>query len=263
MVSHTYPSVLEDLQQLDQLHTIEKVEIQEILKDIATLQEGINLVKNQSSLKPFCDEDLYGMRWMCVLSRFPQKVGPKVGDMSTRFEVLRSLQSRVKDAFRDLLAWFGESEKDYTENTFFKVIIEFYKAFNDEMKELEEKKKKSEEIKRQQRLQETLLNAASQQHAMDDFQHEMHGKSSRTMLETFRQSIRGSDNRKSTMPMPFEPISVHGRSSNFRQLGAPINRLSYMSTGSDGMNNLSDILSSSQEDSDYSYDSLLLESRRK
>ena len=115
MVTHTYPSILEDLQQLDQLQTIEKVEIQEILKDITTLQEGINLVKNQSSLKPFCDEDLYGMRWMCVLSRFPQKVGPKVGEMSNRFEVLRSMQSRVKDAFRDLLAWFGESEKDYTE----------------------------------------------------------------------------------------------------------------------------------------------------
>ena len=257
-VTHTYPSILEDLQQLDQLQTIEKVEIQEILKDIATLQEGINLVKNQSSLKPFCDEDLYGMRWMCVLSRFPQKVGPKVGEMSNRFEVLRSMQSRVKDAFRDLLAWFGESEKDYTENSFFKVISEFYKAFNDEMKALEKNKKRSEEIKRQQRLQETLLHAASQQHAMDDFQSEMHGKNSRTMLETFRQSLRGSGDRKSTMPMPFEPISVQRRSTNFGQLGAPVNRLSYMSTGSNGMTNLSDILSSSQEDSDDSFDSSIV-----
>ena len=193
----------------------------------------------------------------CVLSRFPQKVSPKVGDMSTRFEELRSLQSRVKSAFHDLLAWFGESEKDYTENSFFQVISEFYKAFNDEMKELEKKKKKSEEIKRQQQLQETLLHAAGH-HAMDDFQNDIQGKNSRIVSEHYRQSTRGSGNRKSTAPIPFEPISVPGRRSNVKPLGAPTNKLSYMSTESDNMINLYDIYSSGQEESDDSMDSSIV-----
>lgn len=67
MVSQTYSSILEDLQQLDQLQTVEKMEIKEILNDISILQKGINLLKNQSNLKPFCEEDLYGKRWMCSL----------------------------------------------------------------------------------------------------------------------------------------------------------------------------------------------------
>lgn len=66
MVTHSYPSILTDLQQLDQLQMIEKVDIKDILKDITNLQGAIKLVKAQSDLKPFCDEDLYGMRWSAL-----------------------------------------------------------------------------------------------------------------------------------------------------------------------------------------------------
>ena len=260
MVTHSYPSILTDLQQLDQLQMIEKVDIKDILKDITNLQGAIKLVKAQSDLKPFCDEDLYGMRWS-VLSRFPQKISPKVGDMTTRFEELHSLQAKVKDAFRDLLAWFGESEKDYTENTFFKVISDFYKMFNNEMKELEKRKKQSEEIKRQKQLQEELLHAAGQ-HAMDEFQNDTQGKNSRMVSQSFRQSMRGIASRKSMQPMPFEPISAQGRNTISRQLGVPTNRLSIMSSESDTMNEEDDYNSLSQNESDISDDSWMMQGRR-
>ena len=181
--------------------------------------------------------------------------------MTTRFEELHSLQAKVKDAFRDLLAWFGESEKDYTENTFFKVISDFYKMFNNEMKELEKRKKQSEEIKRQKQLQEELLHAAGQ-HAMDEFQNDTQGKNSRMVSQSFRQSMRGIASRKSMQPMPFEPISAQGRNTISRQLGVPTNRLSIMSSESDTMNEEDDYNSLSQNESDISDDSWMMQGRR-
>lgn len=182
------------------------------------------------------------------LSRFPQKIGLKIADMSKCFDELSSMQKKVRDVFLDLLVWFGESEKEYKESSFLKVIYDFYEAFTNEMKQLEKNKKRSEEIRKQKELQEQLTQAAKP-HAMDNFQNDTQGKNSLWVSQTFGQSLRVSMARASVTPMPMQPISAPLRTSPLRQLGAPVNRLSYRSMDSSTPNYLDDILSDNQSDS--------------
>ena len=56
----------------------------------------------------------------------------KAGELKTRATKLTNEQSKITGYFNELIAWFGESKKDYKIDTFFGVLREFYEAFSAE-----------------------------------------------------------------------------------------------------------------------------------
>lgn len=59
IVTQNYPSILDDLHQLEQLRKAVNLDYQSILKDISTLNDSITLLRKQSNIPPYCEEDLY------------------------------------------------------------------------------------------------------------------------------------------------------------------------------------------------------------
>lgn len=58
IVTQQYPEILEDLQQLEQLQVVDKMEINAVLEDITKLDGSIKLVKTESNRPQVCLEDL-------------------------------------------------------------------------------------------------------------------------------------------------------------------------------------------------------------
>ena len=54
----SFPSILDDLKKLEKLKELSKLDLDDIFRDISTMNKNINLIQSVSSQKPCCDEDM-------------------------------------------------------------------------------------------------------------------------------------------------------------------------------------------------------------
>lgn len=195
----------------------------------------------------------------------------KAGELKARVTKLTNEQSKITGYFNELIAWFGESKKDYKIDTFFAVLREFYEAFSAEMAVLEQKKKEAEETKKKLKAQEEMSRNI-RAHAMDHFQQETEGLNSTLVIKKKIQQVRASKSRTSIIPTMNEPISsrrsmpmqragtgIQPQSSGMN-LGVPDNRFNVDDLSSDSMSRISEVYSMSQEELSTSEDDLITES---
>ena len=104
-----------------------------------------------------------------MTDRFPQVLSIKTGDMKARVQALQDGMNKLTGYFNELIVEFGESKEDYTVDSFFKVLVDFYDIFMNELATLEKKKKDAEELRKRMANQE-MITKSIRAHAMDTFQ---------------------------------------------------------------------------------------------
>lgn len=124
----------------------------------------------------------------------------KTGDIKTRVQALQDDMNKLNGYFNELIVEFGESKDDYTVDSFFKVLVDFYDIFMNELTTLEKKKKDAEELRKRMENQEKMTRSIHA-HAMDSFQNKTKGLNSEEVVNKIKQkAVRESRMRQSLAP---------------------------------------------------------------
>lgn len=135
-----------------------------------------------------------------MTDRFPQVLSIKTGDMKARVQALQDGMNKLTGYFNELIVEFGESKEDYTVDSFFKVLVDFYDIFMNELATLEKKKKDAEELRKRMANQE-MITKSIRAHAMDTFRENTKGLTSKELANQIKkQTMRESRIRQSMAP---------------------------------------------------------------
>lgn len=149
-----------------------------------------------------------------MTGRFPQVLSIKTGDMKAHVQALQDGMNKLTGYFNELIVEFGESKEDYTVDSFFKVLVDFYDIFMNELATLEKKKKDAEELRKRMANQE-MITKSIRAHAMDTFRENTKGLTSKELANQIKkQTMRESRIRQSMAPMaPMAPAMSLGVST--------------------------------------------------
>lgn len=117
--------------------------------------------------------------------------------MKPRVQALQDGMNKLTGYFNELIVEFGESKDDYTVDSFFGVLVDFYDIFMTELETVEKKKKEAEELRKRMENQEMITKSINA-HAMDNFRENTKGLTSKELASQIqKQTMRESRMRQS------------------------------------------------------------------
>lgn len=144
---------------------------------------------------------------MTIICRFPQTMSLKATELKDKVKSLSDDMSTVTGYFNQLIDEFGEKKDDYTVDTFFGVLVNFYDAFMVELETLEKKKADAEEMKKKRKAQEEL-NRLKEKNALENFQERTKGlTSSQVINQAKKNAVRENRARQSMSPGMMTPLA--------------------------------------------------------